>query len=160
MLLGHFILMLLLACQLVEPDWVEMKAKIRKEFPKVQQLSIEEFRKKYLDEAFLVDVRETEEYEVSHLKGAKNSGARDEIISEFKKSGKKVLVLYCSVGYRSSRMAKKIQSKIAQPVYNLEGSIFEWANSGLPVYQGQKKADKVHPYNAFWGKLLKKKFRN
>lgn len=158
MLSIHFILMLLSSCQLVEPDWVEIKAEIKKEFPKVQQLSIKEFRKKYLDKVFIVDVREPEEYKVSHLKGATNLVSEGEIISEFKKSEKGVLVLYCSVGYRSSKIAQKIQTKIKQPVYNLEGSIFEWANSGLPVYQGEKPVDKVHPYNTFWGKLLKKKF--
>ncbi len=155
----HIILMLLSTCQLIEPDWVEIKAKIRKAFPKVQQLSIDAFQKKHLDKVFIVDVREPEEYKVSHLKDAINLIAANEIVSEFKKSEKKTLVLYCSVGYRSSKLAQEIQSKVKYPVYNLEGSIFEWVNAGLPVYQGKKTVDKVHPYNAFWGKLLKKKFR-
>lgn len=154
MLFLNSLLILLTACQSPEPDWPEVKARIKKEFPKVMQITIEEFRNKYSDKAFLVDVREPGEYEVSHLRNAKNLTGADEIISAFNKSEKSILVLYCSVGLRSSKMADKVQPEIVQPVYNLEGSIFEWANAGLPVYKGDKQVDKVHPYNAYWGKLL------
>ena len=151
-------LLVSLACQLTDPNWGDLKASIRKEFPKVRQLSIEEFRKRPLDDIFLVDVREKEEYEVSHLKSGVNLTQAENIIKEFQKSGKQILVLYCSVGYRSSKMAQKIQQDIEKPVFSLEGSIFEWANQGLPVYKDSKQTDKVHPYNSFWGKLLKRSY--
>ena len=39
-------------------------------------------------------------------------------------------------------------------VHDLEGSIFEWANLGYPVYRGASPATKVHPYDKKWGALL------
>ena len=44
-------------------------------------------------------------------------------------------------------------------VYNLEGSIFAWANEGRPVYRGKERVQVVHPYDKIWGRLLKKSLR-
>ena len=61
------------------------------------------------------------------------------------------IVLYCAVGYRSSAaVADLIQlhdPDILDRIWNLEGSIFEWANSGRPVYRGDVEVDRVHPYD-------------
>jgi hypothetical protein len=40
-------------------------------------------------------------------------------------------------------------------VVNLEGSIFQWANEGRPLYCGELRAEQVHPYGAMWSGLLK-----
>jgi hypothetical protein len=42
-------------------------------------------------------------------------------------------------------------------VSNLEGSLFEWANLGYPLFRGTAAASKVHPYNANWGRLLERR---
>lgn len=68
------------------------------------------------------------------------------------------IVVYCSVGYRSSILARKLQDKGFTNVYNLEGSIFKWANEGRPLVQGKVTVHKVHPYNAHWGHLLERKY--
>ena len=39
-------------------------------------------------------------------------------------------------------------------VRNLEGSIFEWANAGHPVYREGREVSEVHPYDEEWGRLL------
>ena len=39
-------------------------------------------------------------------------------------------------------------------VYNLEGGIFQWANEGRALYRAGEPAEKVHPYNRTWGRLL------
>ena len=67
-------------------------------------------------------------------------------------------MVYCSVGYRSSILAEKLQDLGFTRVYNLEGSIFKWANEGRPLAQDQTPVQKVHPYNTDWGKLLEKKY--
>ena len=41
----------------------------------------------------------------------------------------------------------------------MSGSIFQWANEGYPIERNGEPADKVHPYNARWGKLLKPQLR-
>ena len=44
---------------------------------------------------------------------------------------------------------------LKRPVYNLEGSIFKWANENRPIVNGDDKPTHlVHPYNSFFGKLL------
>lgn len=45
-------------------------------------------------------------------------------------------------------------------VYNLEGSLFKWANEGKPMVDINNRVTVyVHPYNAIWGKLLEKKLQ-
>jgi hypothetical protein len=41
-------------------------------------------------------------------------------------------------------------------VYNLDGSIFQWANEGRPLYSGTNRVASVHPYDREWGRFLKK----
>ena len=105
----------------------------------------------------LLDAREPEEYAVSHLPGALCLG--------YDKVDWKVLegidpqariIVYCSVGYRSERIGEQLLAKGYKRVYNLYGGIFDWANQGYPLYQGDKTVQKVHPYNRSWGRWLDK----
>ena len=81
------------------------------------------------------------------------------------------VVCYCSVGYRSSALAQQLQYELEKPVYremkskimiyNLEGSIFKWANEGKDLEDNRgKKTIVVHPYNLIWGKLLNAELRS
>ena len=67
------------------------------------------------------------------------------------------IVTYCSVGFRSASIASWLDSRGFKNVRNLEGSLFEWANRGGKVYQGDKLVNGVHPYDEEWGKLLDRK---
>ena len=108
----------------------------------------------------LFDVREPEEYEVSHLPGAQPVPSRDEALRALQNvSPNQRIVLYCSVGYRSSDLAGFLMKRGFTKVYNLEGSIFAWANEERPVYRGKKRVRVVHPYDNNWGRLLKKSLR-
>lgn len=163
--------LLTLACS--APTMSQLKALVRASFPGVPQMSVEELDRR-LEEApppLVIDVREPSEYEVSHLPGAVH--AQDGDIAELVAAADpdRPIVLYCSVGYRSSAaVADLIQlqdSEVLDPVWpdildrlwNLEGSIFEWANSGRPVYRGDVEVDRVHPYDTQWGKLLEPHLR-
>lgn len=138
----------------------QFKALVRASFPGVPQMSIEELDRRLEDNTppLIIDVREPFEYEVSHLPGAVHAQGEDiaDLIAETDVD--RPIVLYCSVGYRSSAaVADLIQlndPEIGERVWNLEGSIFEWANSGRPVYRDGKEAEKVHPYGKQWSKLL------
>ena len=68
-------------------------------------------------------------------------------------------MVYCSVGYRSARIADRLQQAGCDRVYNLEGSIFKWANEKRPLYQSDRPTTIVHPYNPLWGQLLNKRSR-
>ena len=107
-------------------------------------------------DVLLLDAREEGEYAVSHLDGAQWVG-----YDTFKKATVKDLprdqpvVVYCSVGYRSERIAEQLQAMGFTQVYNLYGGIFEWKNQGLEVVAPSGAAtDSVHVYNELWGQWL------
>jgi len=145
--------------------WSTTLKMIRAKFPGVAQLSTDRLQawlgeSEHAERPLLLDVRERKEYEVSHLEGAVAAPSRQEALEALEGvPPDRPIVLYCSVGYRSSEMAGFLQKKGYRKVYNLEGSIFAWANEGRPVYRGGERVHEVHPYDRVWGKLLKKALR-
>jgi len=127
-----------------------IKARVRKTYPGVPQLSVEEFAKSGADK-LLVDVRAQSEYSVSHIPGAVHIDDPAALLAYAKANPGKELVLYCSVGMRSSKAAAALQKQGISRVTNLEGSIFQWANDHRPLVDAKGATEEVHPYNAFWG---------
>jgi rhodanese-related sulfurtransferase len=147
----------------VPPDLSTAEQDIRAKFPGVKQLSTKDLAAWQAEgkRPVLLDVRTPQEYGVSHLAGAKNvpSGMRpEEALSGVAKDAP--VVVYCSVGYRSSQFAEHAQKAGWTNVVNREGSIFAWANEGRPVVDAKGPAAKVHPYDAKWSELLKPELRS
>ena len=143
--------------------WSAVKKLIRKKFSTVTQISTHRLAHWLTSEEeekpVLLDARELKEYEVSHLQAARRAGSENAAIAAIRGLEKEhPIVVYCSVGYRSSQLATRLQTLGYKKVYNLEGSIFQWANEGRPVYSKGVKVEKVHPYNKVWGHLLNSKF--
>ena len=147
--------------------WGPLKQTVRTRFPAVRQLTVPELTAWLRDGArpapLLIDTRSAEEYADGHLPGALHA----ESVAEVQRllgpqAAARPLVLYCSVGCRSSALATALSRPAARgaalsgPVYNLEGSIFEWANAGQPVVDSDSNAAKVHPLNRKWGTLLRR----
>ena len=138
-------------------SWRLVKLSIRLRFPKVQQLSTVDLAAWLSDadrsQPLLLDARTLEEYQVSHLSHA-------QLVTEDLKDlvdtvdREKPIVVYCSVGYRSSAIARRLNSLGYQNVFNLSGSIFQWVNENRPVNSQGKIVTQVHPYNKFWQYLL------
>lgn len=143
---------------------IDVISEIRTKFPDVKQLRTDELHSwlssSKRESLLLIDARAKEEFQVSHISGAENIPYKCKNPLEYLTNIRPdtPIVVYCSVGYRSSILAKKLQKLDFKEVYNLEGSIFKWANEGRPLVQGQTKAHKVHPYNTHWGALLEKKY--
>ena len=138
----------------------EIKQTVRNKFPTVKQLSTNELAAWMNDakreQPLLLDARKAEEFAVSHLHGAINADAEPQVAAALKNyPHDKPIVAYCSVGYRSSMLAEKLMQQGFTKVVNLEGSIFQWANEGQPVYKGEAQVRQVHPFDPQWGKLLK-----
>ena len=127
-----------------------IKARVRKTYPGVRQLSVAEFAESGADK-LLVDVRAQSEYSVSRIPGAVHIDDSDALLAYAKAHPEKELVLYCSVGMRSSKAAAALQKQGIKRVANLEGSIFQWANDRRPLVDANGATEEVHPYNAFWG---------
>ncbi|MEM7099419.1 MAG: rhodanese-like domain-containing protein [Pseudomonadota bacterium] len=119
------------------------------EYPNIVHLTRAEIVEQ-LGEIVLVDVRQPEEYMVSHIPGAIHMTDLERLGS-FVKSQDKQVVLYCSVGYRSAETVQSLRDQGIDGVSNFAGSIFDWANHGLPLKNASGPTDRVHPYSWFWG---------
>lgn len=103
-----------------------------------------------------LDAREAREYEVSHIPDALWVGYDDFSLSRLQGVDKdQPVVVYCSVGYRSERVAEKLLKAGFTNVSNLYGGIFEWANRGYPLTDEQGPTRAVHAFDREWGKWLK-----
>lgn len=137
-------------------------------YPKVSHVSSAQVVQWLQDEnaqrPILLDVREPEEHEVSHLNGAvlvaPDAEAEDLVAGVLRGVPKdRKIVLYCSVGVRSAAAATRLVEYGFTNVHNLNGSIFEWANEGHPVYRGNMQVQEVHPYSARWARYLRAELR-
>ena len=144
------------------PEWPALKQSVREHHPSVPQLATEALHAWLADAArtqpVLLDARAPAEYQVSRLKDARLASDLEAALRVLEGRAKDVpIVVYCSVGVRSSALAEKLIRAGWRNVSNLEGSIFEWANLGYPLFRGAEPASKVHPYNDNWGKLLERR---
>lgn len=122
----------------------------------VKELSVDE-ADSMKNSAIFLDSREKEEYNVSHIKNARWVGYEDFTISRLNGISKdKPVIVYCSIGYRSEKIAEKLKTFGFKNIYNLYGGIFEWKNQDKPVYNSRGKTDKVHAYDHVWGIWLNK----
>lgn len=108
----------------------------------------------------LLDSREKQEFETSHLKNAIFVGYDffnlDSVTKQLPDKNIEIIV-YCSLGIRSEDIAEKLEKAGYQNIKNLYGGIFEWKNNDLPVYNTfEKETDSVHTFSKAWSKWLKK----
>lgn len=142
------------------------EAKIRKEYPDIEHLKSEEvvaaLQGTGSQSVLLIDSRTPEEFRVSHLFRAVNLETSDQALKYLGslKRPPKLIIVYCSVGQRSAALTRKLKEAGIANVKNFVGSIFAWANEDRPLVDSEgKPAEKVHPFNQFWGRLLKKSRR-
>lgn len=110
-----------------------------------------------LDKSLLLDTREKEEFEVSHLAGAKWVGYETFDIKSMNNVPKEQkIVVYCSIGARSQDIGKKLKEAGFTEVYNLYGGIFHWVNEDHKVFVGDVHTEKVHAFDRKWGVWLRK----
>lgn len=143
-----------------------IKAKVRRDFPTVSQLSVDQLQARLTETdrpaPLLLDVRRAEEFAVSSLPGARQvdpDADPQDLDLDLDIDLEREIVVYCSVGYRSSRLAARMQEAGFTDVHNLEGSIFEWADRGFPLRQGDQPAFRVHPYSRAWAWLVAEPMR-
>lgn len=138
---------------------------VRAKYPAVKQISTASLASMLTEpeKILLLDVREPQEYAVSHLPGA----IQIEPLNTFNQTSfhpseatakSKTVILYCSVGVRSSRMAEQLQldlkRKGAVDVYNLDGGIFAWRNEDRILVNNSGPTQFVHPFDEKYKQLL------
>ena len=161
--LAKIVLLAAASPQAVADKLAEVESDVDLSFPTVDHLKGQDLVELEEGDVLLFDVREPEEFAVSHIAGAiqidpKLSG--EEFLDQFGAllRQRKRAVFYCSVGVRSSEMAMKVKEALneKEPIslHNLRGGIFRWHNQNLPLNQRSKATDYVHPYNWRWGRLV------
>ena len=152
-------------------------ALIRRYFPAVRHLQVAELQQLLgagsATQLILLDAREPAEYAVSRIPGAANVSPSahadpDAVRALLPAEGASdtVVVFYCSIGFRSSQLASALMTHRPEwigSVYNLEGSIFRWANAGYALVSGPEEAavaaQVVHPYSNLFGRMLEANLR-
>ncbi len=111
---------------------------------------------KEIEEVIVLDAREIQEYEVSKIPGAIHIGYDyfdKSDLSDLDRDRK--VVVYCSIGYRSEKIAEVLKEEGFREVYNLYGSIFAWVNAGYPIIDSENKTtNKLHTYNRKWSQWV------
>ena len=104
----------------------------------------------------LLDAREKEEYDISTIPGSSYIGYDDFNIKSIEHLPKgQPIIVFCSIGYRSEKIGEKLKKAGYGRVFNLYGSIFAWANAGLPLHTPMgNSTDKLHTYNKKWSKWV------
>lgn len=160
--LGGFLLLMFLGFLWWNAEASGMAAMIqlvRTRFPSVTQITTDDLASWLEDpdrpQPILLDVRTQEEYDVSHLSEAHQIDPDSRAADVLRLIGnEQPVVVYCSVGYRSSQLAKRLKKAGFENVVNLEGSIFAWASEDRKLVSDGKPTSNVHPYNQTFGKLL------
>ena len=142
--------------------WSSVFRMIELMWPAVQQMPTAELAQRIeaREPVLLIDTRAEEEYLVSHLPGAVRAQSPAQLrAADRNVSATQLIVLYCSVGVRSSKAAAMLMRDGGHTVANLRGSIFRWANERRALEADGRAAVQVHPYNRVWGQLLEPRLR-
>ena len=124
----------------------------------IRLISIQDFKKLDKRNVYLLDAREREEYDLSHLRNSRPVGYFwFDMRKVYNIPHDATIIVYCAVGNRGQTIAEKLVQDGYQSVYNLYGGIFEWVNQGNPVYKSSGvQTSEVHLYNKKWAQWLDK----
>lgn len=125
-----------LACSADAPDGASVEARA----PVSSQLLVPEAAdvlRRTRPDVLVLDVRTGEEFEAGHLPGATriHVDELDEVVDEgrFPAASRQPVLVYCTVGDRSSRAATILAERGYTEVFGLVGGIEAWERAGLPV---------------------------
>ena len=128
-------------------------------FPAVPEITASELSARLAMNAptLLLDVRESAEHDISHIRGsvvAVPGSLIEAILAAHTPTFETMIVCACSVGLRSARMAASLIDAGWVQVANLRGGIFRWALEGRPMETFGRPTTAVHPFDDRWGRLL------
>ncbi len=105
-----------------------------------------------------LDAREKKEFKVSHIKNATWVGYSTFKLKRVKNIAKDTpIVVYCTVGYRSEKVAEQLKEAGFSNVSNLYGGIFEWMHQHKKIHcknQDIEETENVHTFDEEWSQWL------
>ncbi len=105
----------------------------------MKEITVQELKEKKEagEDFFLLDVRESFEYQVSNLDGELIPlGQLDARLDEIRNHKDKEVIVMCRSGGRSGKAVQLLEKHGFEQVYNLKGGITAWANeidNSMPV---------------------------
>jgi rhodanese-related sulfurtransferase len=92
------------------------------------------------DNALVLDVRETNEFESGHIINALHIpvGGLGNNLAKLDKYRQQPIVVGCASGNRSSHACRLLKKNGFEKVYNLKGGMLAWQSAGLPTAKGKK----------------------
>ena len=86
-------------------------------------------------DALVLDVRTTEEYQKVHILNARSVplSQLDSRVADLEKHKEKPIIVACESGSRSGSAASVLRKRGFAHVYNLSGGVGAWQQAGLPV---------------------------
>lgn len=137
-----------------------LKSKFKYEPPYITCQELQDKLEKDEERIFILDARDAHEYSISHIPGARRIGWTDfstERVWMYDRDA--LVVVYCSIGERSVRMAGFLNKMGFRNVRILYGSITEWANQGYDLWDKEdKNTRKVFFTDKTYAKFLKHGF--
>ena len=104
---------------------------------RIKEVTVEETRErlKANNDAWLIDVREDNEWNAAHAAGAEHlgKGIIERDIEAVVPDKDTELILYCGGGYRSALAADVLQQMGYTNVFSMAGGWKAWKDSGAPV---------------------------
>jgi rhodanese-related sulfurtransferase len=85
------------------------------------------------DDAYLLDVREPDEWAAGHPPGAHHVPMMEIPARAAEVPGDRDVVVVCRVGARSAQVVAYLRQRGLANVYNLDGGMYAWAAAGRPV---------------------------
>jgi len=87
------------------------------------------------ENAAVIDIRNAQDFNNGHIIHSRNFpeaeiGSREKEMEKFRS---KVVVLCCSSGLNSGRVARKLKTSGFEKIYSLKGGIQAWQNATLPL---------------------------
>ena len=104
---------------------------------RIREISVEETLERINEGANLIDVREDNEWEAGHARGATHLGRgviERDIIGKFPDKSAE-LILYCGGGYRSALAADNLQKMGYTNVFSMAGGWTAWKENDAPIEQ-------------------------
>ncbi len=142
--------------------WFWLKLWIRLRYSSVPSIRPDQLHKILVEHQagdwLILDARTAAEFKLSGLPGAVLLGDGEQIpvsgsLGRFSKE--RPILVCCAVGVRSAAVVNRLRRRGFRKAVNLEGGLFEWVNQGHQLVHEGQPTTLVHPFNRFWGLLLK-----
>ena len=98
-----------------------------------QRITVHEATTLINEGAQVIDVRESDEFDVGHITGAKNIPNNDIERRSNEISSDRPIILTCALGQNSPSAGEKLQEQGFKDIYILSGGLTTWAETGLPL---------------------------